>query len=110
MKLLFDENLSPKLPGQLEDLFPGSSHVRDKDLKGRPDFEVWTFALNEGFTIVTKDIDFDNLALLYGKPPKVVRIHLGNCATHSVEVLLRTAYEDICRFENSGDDIVLILP
>ncbi len=28
MKLLFDENLSPKLPHLLDNLFPGSVHVR----------------------------------------------------------------------------------
>lgn len=110
MKLLFDENLSPKLASQLENLFPDSSHVRNKNLKGKPDFEVWSFALKEGFTIVTKDSDFDNLALLHGKPPKVININLGNCATYSVEVLLRTAFEEICRFEASDEEIVLILP
>ena len=34
MKLLFDENLSPKLPRLLDTLFPGSQHVRDCNLKG----------------------------------------------------------------------------
>ncbi|WP_415354617.1 DUF5615 family PIN-like protein [Leptolyngbya sp. FACHB-1624] len=29
MKLLFDENLSPKLPNRLIDLFPNSLHVRE---------------------------------------------------------------------------------
>ena len=29
MKLLFDENLSPKLPALLESKFPGSRHWRD---------------------------------------------------------------------------------
>ncbi|WP_442933070.1 DUF5615 family PIN-like protein [Microcoleus sp. herbarium7] len=27
MKLLFDENLSPKLPDRLSDIFPNSIHV-----------------------------------------------------------------------------------
>jgi predicted nuclease of predicted toxin-antitoxin system len=33
MKLLFDENLSPKLPRLINHLFPGSLHVRDCNLK-----------------------------------------------------------------------------
>ncbi len=37
MKLLFDENLSPKLPRLLADLFPGGTHVRDCGLKGLAD-------------------------------------------------------------------------
>jgi len=44
MKLLFYENLSPKLPRLLETLFPGSSHVRDCGLKGFPDEDVWEYA------------------------------------------------------------------
>lgn len=41
MKLLFDENLSPKLPRLFNDLFPGSLHVRDCNLKGQPDHAIW---------------------------------------------------------------------
>jgi len=37
MKLLFDENLSPKLPNRLSDLFPGSLHVRDVGMKATID-------------------------------------------------------------------------
>jgi len=29
MKLLFDENLSFKLRARLQDVFPGSQHIRD---------------------------------------------------------------------------------
>jgi predicted nuclease of predicted toxin-antitoxin system len=37
MKLLFDENLSPKLPRLLAEQFPESLHVRDCGLKGFSD-------------------------------------------------------------------------
>jgi predicted nuclease of predicted toxin-antitoxin system len=37
MKLLFDENLSPRLPRLLAEQFPDSVHVRDCGLKGAPD-------------------------------------------------------------------------
>ena len=40
MKLLFDENLSPKLVRLLEDLFPDSVHVRDVGLKASDDLLV----------------------------------------------------------------------
>ena len=35
MKLLYDENLSPRLVRLLEDLFPNSIHVRDVGLKAK---------------------------------------------------------------------------
>ena len=44
MKLLFDENLSPKLPRLLATLFSGSEHVRECGLLGRSDEEVWEYA------------------------------------------------------------------
>jgi predicted nuclease of predicted toxin-antitoxin system len=52
MKLLFDENLSPRLPGLLEALFPASAHVRDCAMLGFPDEEVWEYARANGFMII----------------------------------------------------------
>jgi predicted nuclease of predicted toxin-antitoxin system len=51
MKLLFDENLSPKLPRLLASVYPGSVHVRDCGLKGMGDDDVWDFARNNGFIL-----------------------------------------------------------
>ncbi len=69
MKLLFDENLSPKLPSLCAAIFPGSAHVRDCGLKGQPDEEVWRYAQAKAFVIVSKDADFYERTLLYGLLP-----------------------------------------
>jgi predicted nuclease of predicted toxin-antitoxin system len=53
MKLLFDENLSPKLPSLLQNQFPGSVHVRDCGLKGGADQAIWEYARANGFTLVS---------------------------------------------------------
>jgi predicted nuclease of predicted toxin-antitoxin system len=53
MKLLFDENLSPKLPSLLKNEFPGSLHVRDCGLKGKTDRELWEYAKRESFSIIS---------------------------------------------------------
>ncbi|MEI6233572.1 MAG: DUF5615 family PIN-like protein [Planctomycetota bacterium] len=44
MKLLFDQNLSPRLAVKLSDLFPGSAHVQALGLADVPDKSVWDFA------------------------------------------------------------------
>ncbi len=54
MKLLFDQNLSPKLVDRLADMFPDSTHVSLKGLDHATDDEVWKWALEHGFTIVTE--------------------------------------------------------
>ena len=66
MKLLFDQNLSFRLIDVIATLFPDSKHVQDFDLVRAPDADVWSFAQQNGFAVVSKDADFVNLALLRG--------------------------------------------
>ncbi len=102
MKLLFDENLSPKLVQRLADLFPDSVHVRDVGLKTAADPLVWEYAKAGDLMIVSKDSDMRQRSFVFGYPPKVVWVRLGNCSTSDVEQLLRrnfaavsTFYEDL---------------
>ena len=74
MRLLFDQNLSHRLPARLTDLFPESVHVRPADLDRASDDKIWTYAKTCGFCIVTQDADFAERSRLYGAPPKVVRL------------------------------------
>lgn len=95
MKLLFDQNLSPRLATRLQDLFPDSSHVFWVGMDRAEDVEVWEYARQNGYLVVTKDADFSELSTLQGFPPKVVWLQLGNCTTGQVERLLRLHYEAI---------------
>ncbi len=99
MKLLFDQNLSHRLVVQLSTEFPGSAHVRDAGLASAPDSDVWAYAAANGFAIVSKDTDFQQRALLYGHPPKVIWVRTGNCSTAAVAALLRSRLADIHAFE-----------
>ncbi len=72
MKLLFDQNLSFKLCGQLTDLFPNSGQARLLGLAEADDRALWQFAGANGYVLVTFDADFAELAALRGPPPKVI--------------------------------------
>jgi predicted nuclease of predicted toxin-antitoxin system len=98
VKLLFDQPLSHKLISMLADLYPASEHVRNRGLSRAGDDEIWTFAKQEQFAIVTKDEDFQLLSVLRGHPPKVLWIRRGNCATELVETLLRKNLHEITKF------------
>jgi predicted nuclease of predicted toxin-antitoxin system len=89
VKLLFDENLSPRLVSALGDLWPGSAHVESINMRGARDEALWSFARAQGFTLVSKDDDFRSLALVRGAPPKVVWLQIGNTPTSKVAELLR---------------------
>ena len=58
MKLLFDENLSPKLAESLRKEYPESVHVRSVALRGADDSRIWEYARDHGLTIISKDNDF----------------------------------------------------
>ena len=109
MKLLFDQNLSPKLVNRLADLFPNSSHVQAVGLDCASDDEVWEHARLNGFAIVTKDEDFNNLSVMRGSPPKVVWLQLGNCTTAQVETVFRNRFAAIEAFEKDASVGTLVL-
>ena len=100
MKLLFDQNLSPKLIKSLEDIFPDSNHVFPLGLDETDDTEVWKYAKENDFTLVTKDADFGDISVLRGFPPKVVWIRRGNCKTSDIENILRDNFDAIYQLEN----------
>jgi predicted nuclease of predicted toxin-antitoxin system len=97
-QLLFDENLSPRLPSLLGDQFPGSRHVRDVGLRGAMDQDIWNFAAAADFTIVTKDDDFRGLSLLRGAPPKVIWLLIGNCTTREILLVLTENVDSLYSF------------
>lgn len=110
MRLLFDENLSPALPRRIADLFPNSVHIRDAGMKASDDPAVWDYAKSNDFMIVSKDADMHDLSLVFGNPPKVVWLRLGNCSTRQVEELLRLDFDVIRLFYEDESVSLLVLP
>jgi len=110
VKLLLDENLSRRLVPEISPSFPGSAHVCTCGLETADDGTVWTYAADHGFTIVTKDTDFHQRCFLYGAPPKVVWIRLGNCPTDDVARLLVDRAAEILAFGDEADAALLVLP
>jgi len=109
MKLLFDQNLSPKLVNSLSDLFPGSSHVKSVGLDCANDDQIWEHARMNGYAIVSKDEDYNNLSVVRGSPPKVIWLQLGNCTTAQVEAAFRARFTDIEAFEKDSSSGTLVL-
>ena len=96
VKLLFDQNLSYRLVARLQNLYPDSMHIAALDMDTSSDKEVWQYAKKEGFSIVTKDSDFNDMATLYGFPPHIIWLRLGNSRIEAVQEVLEKHYEKIC--------------
>ena len=109
MKLLLDENLSPRLTASVSDLYLGTLHVQDCGLSGTADDEVWRYAKENGFAIVSKDSDFSERSILLGSPPKVIWLRIGNCTTIRAGFLLRDAFPRIQAFFAATEESCLVL-
>jgi predicted nuclease of predicted toxin-antitoxin system len=70
MKLLFDQNLSFKLCRLLVDTFPESNQIRLLGMEEAEDRTIWEYAKTNGFTLVSQDADFADMATLFGRPRK----------------------------------------
>ena len=109
MKLLFDENLSRKLAVRLAELYPGSKHVSDVGLLEKADSEIWTYARQNGFLIVTADADFFDFAANLGPPPQVIWLRSWAHPTRDAETVLRREAIRVTEFAKQPDLGVLVL-
>jgi len=109
VKLLLDENLSPRLAEILAEIYPDTAHVREFGLQSAPDPQVWAHAASRGYTIVTKDADFHHRSFLHGHPPKVIWIRPGNCSTRDMAELLIARRELVQTFLQSTEHSFLVL-
>lgn len=104
MRLLLDENLPPALVSALDDVFPGSTHTLTLGFGQTPDIEVYRYAANNGFTILTKDSDYDALSGRYGAPPKVILLKVGNMLSAELRQFVTERKVDFAAFVSATDD------
>jgi len=82
----------------LNDLFPESQQVRLLGMERAEDLQIWEYAHQNNFVIVTLDADFYELSLLRGAPPKVIWLRCGNQPTAVIVEMLRKQSLEIEEF------------
>ncbi len=78
MKLLLDQNISYRLVKTLCEYYPESTQVSLLDMAKSSDKEIWEYAREKSYVIVTQDADFHEYSLLLGGPPLVIWLKCGN--------------------------------
>jgi len=78
MKLLLDENLSRRIVPFLQTAFPGSTQIALLGLETASDSEIWQYAKDNGYVIVSRDSDFQERSLVAGRPPQVIWLKIPN--------------------------------
>jgi predicted nuclease of predicted toxin-antitoxin system len=89
--------------------YPDSLHVRDVGLASANDIQVWEYAKQHNFAIVSKDSDFHQRSFLFGAPPKVIWIQRGNCSTKDIESILRKHRKNLENFDQDEQSAFLEL-
>jgi predicted nuclease of predicted toxin-antitoxin system len=109
VKLLFDENLSPRLVSVLSAHWPESAHVINQYARSDGRGHLVLRPRSDGFTLVSKDDDFRSLALARGAPLKVVWLQIGNAPTSKVADLLRANILVLEAFSNEPAEALISL-
>jgi len=77
MKILVDMNLSPRWADYLTGKDIEAVHWSSIGCHDAPDTEIITYAKDQGFTILTSDLDFGFiLAITHGKKPSVIQTRI----------------------------------
>ena len=108
MKFLIDANLPPRLCVWLRSHHHEAEHLFDRDLLTATDTEIWERGRVENLVIFTKDVDFYDRALLFGSPPQVVHVAVGNCSNARLFSVLTSEWDEIEQALVSGSRLISI--
>ena len=86
-----------------------SGMTPDEVVADFPELTLEEFAAKNGFVIVSKDSDFHQRSILYGHPPKLVYLRIGNCPTSHVSSLLWASSSKLKVFEADADASIIVL-
>lgn len=99
MKLIFDNNISYKIIKKLDLPNTETIHVSNTSLsKPAADVDIWKYAKQNDYTIITFDIDFEELSILQSFPPKVILLKLGNSSTEFIANYLKNNFSVVEEF------------
>ena len=91
------------------DIFPRSTHVFDCGDIARDDILIWEFAKANDLIILTKDSDFQRLSFVFGAPPKVVWLKVGNAGTAEIARILRAQSRSVVDLAKDSDAVILVI-
>ena len=104
MKLLLDANLSWRLISSLKTAFGECVHVNNTSLSHPPkDSDIWQYAKDNNYTIITQDSDFLNFLEVKSYPPKIILVKAGNINTEQMKKILLQAKQSIIELHNSDE-------
>ena len=112
MRLLFDQNISYRILKKLPKSFNDCIQLNQVGLQNCSDSEIWNYAHDNNFVIVTFDSDFYDMSLLSTSPPKIIWLKTGNLTTQELTELLvanEISIKDFIDNPEMGETACLVL-
>lgn len=103
MRFLLDQNLPVGLVAVLAELGHEAAHVKPLGLAEADDRAVWSYAVENGCVVVSKDSDFATLA---GQGAKLVRLRIGNQPNIVLYAIVRSAWAAVVARLHEGEVMV----
>ncbi len=103
MNILLDQNISFRVAPLLSRVFENARQVKELNLTDDSDLEIWDYARLHGFTIITFDFDFIDLANLKGSHPKIIWLRFGNSSNLIIANKLISKALEIKEFIQNND-------
>lgn len=108
--IVIDAQLPPALAMWFQERGFTAEHVGP--LMGDPaasDECIWTRARQPGWMIVSKDQDFVDRGTLYGPPPIVIHVNLGNCSNRNLLAHLDRCWSTVVALVQQPDAAVVTI-
>ena len=103
MKILLDANISWKLTKTLSPIFGECLHVDNIGITvPAQDVDIWDYAKENEFIIITKDNDFVDLLEVKGYPPKIVLVKTGNNSSRALVQLIINSKKSIQELDENN--------
>lgn len=101
--IIIDNNISFKIKYLFIDKEIDCVHVEECKLQNATDLEIWNYAKNKRYIILSKDNDFWDIYLENGFPPKVILLKCGNKSTSQIKEILIKGWSRMIAFINSNN-------
>jgi predicted nuclease of predicted toxin-antitoxin system len=112
LKFLLDENISRKIIPLIQNESMEFCHVLSISTGMTPpisDHGIWKFARENNHHIITKDEDFIKLSMIFGPPPKVILLSIGNLKNKDLAEVIKRNTTNIQKFVDQAYYGFLIL-
>lgn len=110
MKLIIDAQISPSIASWINRTFNDiqAISVHSVALQFAEDSEIYAYAKENGYVIMSKDDDFLNQLEKHGSPPALIWVTSGNTSNARMREILTTTLSKVKKLIEKGEPIVEI--